>query len=501
MVVTPLTVAPVSRNGNSVTDQATLERLRAALGAHLARCRTAAGISQPQLGQALGWTRSMVSKIEHGHRSMPAELWQIADELCHAEGALVAEHATLAQADQDSRSRPRQMHHAPAQAHAEAIPSAPQRTDMMDAGLGLTLEQRQLAEELMATMTKLVRSVGRRHALQLASWMLTTMGLSGLDPEEYTRVAHAVATPSWVDAKVINNLAITLATCKRLEDRLGAGEVLDTAIAQHDMVRRLLDGCHEQFCKPLRLLDANMACTIGGYLLDLGRPGAATRYFGRARKAAHDAGNPNYAAYAAWCSSFAAFLRGDTPTALDSAAAARSLATRTGDLQLRALAEREAAGAYALDGQYSLCMAASERAHDFLTNFTNSSPDSPAYWVHHGSVDSTHSLHLCLLGKPSQAVEVATTGLDRFDRNYVISYARAQIRLAHALALDKDITEATRVLSDATGSAHLQSNLRLTHNLHTVRALLNPWSHTHAVKTLDNQLQVCGLMPTVRLPR
>ena len=73
-------------------ERARLEALRCHLGAQLAVYRTAAVVSQPQLGQALGRTRSTVSKIEHGTRGMPAPLWTIADDLCDAGGVLVAEY-------------------------------------------------------------------------------------------------------------------------------------------------------------------------------------------------------------------------------------------------------------------------------------------------------------------------------------------------------------------------------------------------------------------------
>lgn len=86
---------------------ARLEVLRRCLGAHLATYRTAAGVSQPELGQVLGRTRSTVSKIEHGTRGMPAQLWMIADDVCGADGALIAEHNLLAQAEQDYRDRRR----------------------------------------------------------------------------------------------------------------------------------------------------------------------------------------------------------------------------------------------------------------------------------------------------------------------------------------------------------------------------------------------------------
>jgi len=107
-------------------------------------------------------------------------------------------------------------------------------------------------------------------------------------------------------------------------------------------------------------------------------------YFDHARHAAHEARNSVYAAYAAANASFAAFDRANTPAALDAAAAARSLAARTGDPRLKAFAEEQAAAAYALDGQYEPYMAACDRAHNYLTTAGGPAPESPTYWVHHG---------------------------------------------------------------------------------------------------------------------
>jgi hypothetical protein len=225
----------------------------------------------------------------------------------------------------------------------------------------------------------------------------------------------------------------------------------------------------------------------------MGHPEEATRYFQRARKAGHDAGNPAYAAYAAANASLAAFVRRDTCAAVDMAAVARSLAARTDDVRLKALAEQRAAAAYALDGQYGPCMAASARAHDMLTNATVGAADSPAYWVHHGTIDSQRSVFLCLLGKPQQAVEAASSAYARFDRTYVHSYVHCQVRLGNALVLSSEIDEAARVLGEAASYASLSP--RLTKELHTARVLMQPWSATHAVKTLDAQLDVCGFMP------
>jgi DNA-binding XRE family transcriptional regulator len=488
--------------GDLAAQRARLVVLRQHLGAHLAAFRWAAAVTQSDLARALDRTRSTVSKVEHGTRAMPEGLWKIADDLCGADGALIAEHTRLVQAERDYRARCRTQRRtarqAAGQAELDALRASPASSSAVlasggDAWPQTTLVSGEVVGEFMAMVTRLVQAVGRRHAMQLASWMLATIGLTDLDTDDYSRLTHAVANPSRIDTQVIDNLAISLAACKRLEDALGPGEVLDTAITQHAIVRRLLTGCAEQLRKPLRLLDANMSVTIGGYLIDLGHPNLARRYFERARKAAHDAANPTYAAYAACWVSSAAFLRHDTPTALDAAAAARSLAARTSDPQLKSSAEQMAAAAYALDGQHGPCMTACQRAHEFLTA-NGSIPDSPAYWIHHGTIDSQLSTYLCLLNKPAQAVQAAHTAHIRFNRNYPIGYAHCQIRLAHALTLDKDATQAAHVLAEAASSARLLSP-RLTEKLHTTRALLQPWQHTAAVKTLDDQLKECKLLP------
>ncbi|MGH3721280.1 MAG: helix-turn-helix domain-containing protein [Pseudonocardiaceae bacterium] len=462
--------------------------------------RRAAGVSQPDLGRAIGRTRSMVSRIEHGTRVMPEALWTITDEVCRAQGALIAEHHTLAEAEQDYRAQCRahrcQRGQSQAQAQLDALKTSPTHS-LRDGGevwSTMTGADGELAKELMAVITKLIQSMGRRQATQLIGCILAAVGLSGLDTDDYTRLAQAVEAPRRVDAHVIDTLAVTLARCKRLEDTLGPCEVLDTVVAQHGLARRLLQGCPEQLRKPLSLVDSNMASAIGGYLIDMGHPQEAMRYFQRARRAGHNAGNPACAAYAAANASFAAFLRGDTPAALDAAAAARSLAARSSDDRLKALAEQMAAAAYALDGQYGPCMSACGRAQQFLASANGCASESLAYWVHEGALESHRSLFLCLLDKPREAVEAASNAQARFDRTFVGSYGRCQVRLGHALVLSKDITEAARVLGDAANQASLSP--RLTTELHTARGLMQPWENTKIVKELDAQLEACGLRPT-----
>ncbi|MGH4001213.1 MAG: hypothetical protein ACRDTJ_27570, partial [Pseudonocardiaceae bacterium] len=72
-------------------------------------------------------------------------------------------------------------------------------------------------------------------------------------------------------------------------------------------------------------------------------------------------------------------------------------------------------------------------------------------------------------------------------------YGLCQVRLSHALVLDKDINEAAHVLG--TAASHARLSPRLTQELHTARALMRPWNNTKTVKELDAQLHACGLLP------
>jgi DNA-binding XRE family transcriptional regulator len=264
VVVTPLqlTVMTVSE-GDVAAARARVQALRRSLGAQLAMYRTGAGVIQPHLGRIIGKSRSMVSRIEHGTRTMPEALWTIADEVCAAQGALIAQYHRLAEAQQDYRAQCRahraQVQHSQAQAQAlQATPAVPGGGGL-EVWLEMTGVDQALARELVQVVKKLVQSAGRRKAIRLLGSLLALIGSSGLDADEYTRLSQALEAPHRVDTHVVHNLAIMLAQCKRLEDKLGPCEVLDTVIAQHELVHHLLEGgCPERLRKPLSLVDSNI---------------------------------------------------------------------------------------------------------------------------------------------------------------------------------------------------------------------------------------------------
>jgi transcriptional regulator with XRE-family HTH domain len=72
-----------------------IETTRELLARQLTALREAAGLTQDQLADRLGFSRSTIANAEGGHRKASAEFWQRADEALDAAGALSARHQQL----------------------------------------------------------------------------------------------------------------------------------------------------------------------------------------------------------------------------------------------------------------------------------------------------------------------------------------------------------------------------------------------------------------------
>ncbi|MGH3802790.1 MAG: helix-turn-helix domain-containing protein, partial [Pseudonocardiaceae bacterium] len=218
-----------------ISDRARLAQMRRSLGAHLADSRQAVGVSQTELAKALDRSPSMVSKVENGEKCLSAPLWKIADQVCAAQGALLAEYRKYAEAERDVRAR-WQNHNRQKQrptrlaraAAARKARTADPTTGAICALLGDTgdgpapqavLIAGAQAQEMMAMFDSLVRAFGRRRAIQIFSVMMATVGLADLDADEKTRLAQAVDNPDRIDGEVVRTLWATLTQTRRLYDR------------------------------------------------------------------------------------------------------------------------------------------------------------------------------------------------------------------------------------------------------------------------------------------
>jgi hypothetical protein len=310
----------------------------------------------------------------------------------------------------------------------------------------------------------------------------------------WDRVASAVGAPRRVDGRVVETIAAMLAHCRRQEDALGPLCVIETVSAQHALTRHLLTDCADRWRAPLLALDAAILAVVGSWHVDIGDHATAARCFTAGRIAAHEAKAKAYAAYVTASLSFLHYLRKDTPAALDSSAAARSLATGVTDLRVRAFAEQEAAGAFALDGQHGPCLAASERARELVRRADAAAESSMAYWFTAGVIDSRQVLHLQSLHRPHDAEAAARSAAQQLaGTRYVRSAAFAATRHADALLATGSLDEAAAQL--ATAASHADLAPRLAADVLAVRARMAPWRDASAVRQLDQQLGSYGLRP------
>ncbi len=342
-----------------------------------------------------------------------------------------------------------------------------------------------------------VGMMNRRGVLQLPWWAATIVAalsvLSGLNADEQQRLARAVASPSRVDAQVIDNIETMLQHCKRREDALGPRAVLGTVLAEQGLVESLLTECPDALRPRLLSVSSDMSTSIGWYYFDLDDLESAMRHWDQARAAAQEAKNVEFSIYALGNMSYAASWHGKGHTAIDVAAAAQSLVSKTGDPLMRVCVATEAARACAIDGQHTACMIEYEKAQDALASAGQVSTESPAYWYHEGWLFGEKSDCLLQLGKPREAAAAARQALDLYDKSYVGSVATCTLRLGNACLQSDEVDETARVVGDAVSSVVQIRSTRLVKELHGTRARMQPWQDTRAVKELDDRLAAYGL--------
>jgi hypothetical protein len=180
-----------------------------------------------------------------------------------------------------------------------------------------------------------------------------------------------------------------LQRCKRQEDALGPRAVLQTVLAQRQLVDALLAECSDALRPRLLSIYSNMSSSVGTYYFHLDEPASAMRYCESARATAQEAGNTELAVYALCMMSHFASEQGKGYAAMDSAAVAQRLAGKTDDVLLEVCIAERFASAYGLDGQYKESMAEFDRALAGLAvPESRRSPESPVYWFNEGLIAS-----------------------------------------------------------------------------------------------------------------
>ncbi|MBV9011810.1 MAG: hypothetical protein JO272_07120 [Pseudonocardiales bacterium] len=360
---------------------------------------------------------------------------------------------------------------------------------------GITPRDRDEAyHQLVQFLHSWAHTMDRRATLLFLSWAASVAAVSPVTVGgEHERMASVLGGSSRVDASIIEHVEAMLLHCRHQDAALGPQAVLSTVLAQRDLARALVPEC-PAVLRPRLLSALSEASRQAGWLsFDLKRFDHAEYYYEDARALAHQADNPGLGALVLCDMSDLATWQGKPRVGVDHAVAASQWAGRTDDLRLRAYAADVAARTYAADGQKNACLTALDTAHTALTRADYQAPSQMLGYGEGWHIAFRGGCHL-KLGEADCAISYAQQGLKLVDQSRLRGATAMTIaNFAEAYVQCDEIDEAARLLGDAGDIAVGNSSARLIERLVQVRAGLQPWHQTAAVRTLDERLASHGL--------
>jgi transcriptional regulator with XRE-family HTH domain/tetratricopeptide (TPR) repeat protein len=359
--------------------------------------------------------------------------------------------------------------------------------------------------ELLTSVRRLVDRLNRRGLLQLFGLTATTAFISswldGLDPGEQQRVVAAIVKPERVDAQVIGHIESVLFDAHLSNDKLGPRAALHTVLAQQEILQAMTTACPDELRPRLLSVLGNSLRSAGWISFNAGDLAVTRRYYEKARVVAHDAGDLELATIVLANLSHAAESSGMSAMSVDYAVAAQTWAARAHNPCLSAFAADISACAFAAMGDYNTTMRHLDSTQTYLPECSEQSP--PTFYTY------SEGLHVarkgqCLLklDRTADAVQAIGESLELYIaeppdspssmyRNINIAMAKLELSAAHVQA--GDIDEGTTILANVGDFVSQNRATRLVKRVRSVRAALEPWQDTPAVKQLDDQLHGSGL--------
>lgn len=345
---------------------------------------------------------------------------------------------------------------------------------------------------VMATWSQgLNPTVSRRELLLKLSAALALAASAPLldTPAADTQDQVTKIPPGGVDEATIVHIERSLQDYRRQGDLLGPPLALQTAMAQRQLVRRILKEAHEQLRLRATSVYAELTQLIGWLLFNLGDYRAAAYYYDEARTAAHDAGNVGLVTYVLCTMSQLSSWQGRPRVGIDHAVAAQAWAQHSGDHRASAYAADVAARAYAADQRVDQCQGALDLEQTELEKARHQSPLDTRWYFHDESFFwGTRSECALRLGASEEAWEAATKSLALVDPTNVHNYALTLALQGEARLRQGEIAEASRIIGDVARLNAVSRSQRVGQQIAHLRGELTRWEGTQPVRELDELL-------------
>ncbi|MBT8228275.1 MAG: hypothetical protein HKP61_10405 [Dactylosporangium sp.] len=335
----------------------------------------------------------------------------------------------------------------------------------------------------------------RRDVLQWLSWASASAAAAPifehLDVGERERTTLAIASPRRVDNAVVEHIEAVLWRCMRQDDALGPQAVLDTTLAQRNLVRTLLPDAAGPLRDRLLSLYANLSRFAGWLSFDLNNYEAASIYYESARQAAHEAHDTELGAFVLCNMSHLATWRGQPRIGIDHAVAAQGWAGQTEDARLQAYTADVTARAYTADGNARAAFTALDLARRSLDRVTSDPrPTSHAYFYDVGLFTSIKSDCHRRFGQLRESTQLAEAAVRQIDPSYARNLAFAIIDLGECQLSGgrPDIDAASSTIREAARLASQNRSVRLVDRLRSCWRRLEPWQHEPTALALRDEL-------------
>ncbi|WP_436761192.1 hypothetical protein [Streptosporangium sp. V21-05] len=362
---------------------------------------------------------------------------------------------------------------------------------------------------LVAALTQWADGMKRRDLLAViasaAAAAHASPLLAHLNDDSLERLALVSRTPSRVDGEAVGHVETILRHAIRQEDILGPQAVLETALAQYGLVRRLLTGtADEALSHRLVSLLADTSRFVGWLLFNSGDFAGAEHYYGQARRAAHEADDDLMSSYVLAQWSHLATWSGDPRLGVEHALGALAWARRGGsptlvayanDVGARAYAgvlRRENAGNRAKD--HARCRTALSAARSGLDDSAEDDPGrSLAYFFGPAMLTLTRALCHLDMREPDSAISCAREAMTSIGTAFSRNLAFGHLYLGRAFAQKREIGQACTELARAAELTGRNRSPRLVAATADARQALSPWNRTDPLVRLDERLRSYGL--------
>ncbi|MEV6602817.1 helix-turn-helix transcriptional regulator [Kutzneria sp. NPDC051319] len=406
-----------------------LQALRRALGERLKIFRTAADISQGQLGRSLYCDRTLVTKLEAGQRSKDRRFWQQADALLKASGALLAAF-----------------------------------DDLEAAKLAQEAAQREAAlVEFQAAANQL-----RREIVPLAE-RPSALAPNASPTEFLARIAVASPVPAHIGWSDVDQMRATTKAFALSENMFGGGLSCEAAEGQLRWSARLLEAqASNDVGRAMHEAVGNLAGVVAFSAFDIGDQDAAGEYFRFALWCADRGGSwPLRATILADMARQAAY-RGDLDEALsliEFACVRSDRLPATG----RAMVTTMRARYLSLLNRHDEARTEVDRADAY---FTERCPEEDPPWLvyydeaeHQGSTARALTPFAVASRRPELAAERLGAAIRLHSNQYPRSRAFSRVRLATLTMRADDPRKAAKIGLEAVTDAAVLHSRRVTDEL------------------------------------